>query len=118
MFSLQSSRLLTLGDGEPHERVTHAVQFQLSMGSSDTPHTGFVVAYVADLQYNLFLRRPWLTTHVPQIRWEEGIVVLKSDHCHQDCGVQALQCASYYPLDIIVTRIESSLRRRGSMSPA
>ena len=52
-------------------------------------HVEHLQAYVADLQYDLVLGRPWLATNQPYIDWATGVVAL-SDHCCRDHSIDIL----------------------------
>ena len=78
-------RLLKMGDGEPNSRVTHAALLDVFTGNGKGRHQEQMIAFVADLEYDLTLGRPWLAVHDPQTRWKEGVLVMDSAHCRKEC---------------------------------
>jgi hypothetical protein len=81
LIRLQTHRLLTYADGMPHARVHSMAEIFLVIGDGDTKHVEQRLVYVADLQYDLVLGRPWLADHEPQVRYKSGTLIMDSTHC-------------------------------------
>ena len=85
LFPLSTPRTLSLADkSSSRYQVTHFTTTQLSTGDIQ-PHNETLTAYVADLQYDVILGRPWLSHHQPQTRWQSGTVILDSQYCRENC---------------------------------
>ena len=75
---------MTYGNGAKADRITHMAQLNIAMGDT-SPHLETALAYIAEVNYDLVLGRPWLATHTPEIDWLTGAVDLNSSHCRAKC---------------------------------
>ena len=82
VYPLERPQMLSLADGKKTLAITHIAKFNLDIGK----HKEEVIAWVADLEYDVVLGRPWFNKHQPSITFATGTVTFESNHCTQHCS--------------------------------